>query len=78
MLDYDQKVLRHFWKIAIVTGVLPSRDSDIKGAIMRIKKTNAVLKRPLNKLFPIEYTYHETNQIDKAAVIDELKRKYEC
>ena len=77
MLDYDQKVLRHFWKIAIVTGVLPSRDSDIKGAIMRIKKTNAVLKRPLNKLFPIEYTYHETNQTDKAAVIDELKRKYE-
>ena len=45
---------------------------------MRIKKTNAVLKRPLNKLFPIEYTYHETNQTDKAAVIDELKRKYEC
>ena len=78
MLDYDQKVLRHFWKIAIVTGVLPSRDSDIKGAIMRIKKTNAVLKRPLNKLFPIEYIYHETNQTDKAAVIDELKRKYEC
>ena len=78
LLDYDQKVLRHFWKIAIVTGVLPSRDSDIKGAIMRIKKTNAVLKRPLNKLFPIEYTYHETNQTDKAAVIDELKRKYEC
>ena len=78
MLDYDQKVLRHFWKIAIVTGVLPSRDSDIKGAIMRIKKTNAVLKRPLNKLFLIEYTYHETNQTDKAAVIDELKRKYEC
>ena len=78
MLDYDQKVLRHFWKIAIVTGVLPSRDSDIKGAIMRIKKTNAVLKCPLNKLFLIEYTYHETNQTDKAAVIDELKRKYEC
>ena len=78
MLDYDQKVLRHFWKIAIVTGVLPSRDSDIKGAIMRIEKTNAVLKRPLNKLFLIEYTYHETNQTDKAAVIDELKRKYEC
>ena len=45
---------------------------------MRIKKTNAVLKRPLNKLFPTEYTYHETNQTDKAAVIDEVKRKYEC
>ena len=78
---------RHFWKIAIVTGALPSRDSEIKGAIVRIKKTNAILKRPVNKLFPTEYTYHDTNQTDKAreqklrreaAVIGELKRKYDC
>ena len=54
---------------------------------MRIKKANAILKRPVNKLFPIEYTYHDTNQTNKArkrklsqktAVIDELKRKYDC
>ena len=53
---------------------------------MAIKKSNAILKRPVNKLFPIEYTYHDTNQTDKAreqklrweaTVIDELKRKYE-
>ena len=50
---------------------------------MRIKKANAILKRPVNKLFPTEYTYHDTNQTDKAreqklrreaAVIDELKK----
>ena len=50
---------------------------------MRIKKANAILKRPVNKLYPTEYTYHDTNQTDKereqklgreAAVIDELKR----
>ena len=67
--------------------MLPSRDSGIKGAIVRIKKTNATLKRPIYKLFPIEYAYHDTNQTDKArekklrweaAVIGELKRKYEC
>ena len=78
---------RHFWKIAIVTGVLPSRDSEIKGVIVRIKKTNAILKRPVNKLFPTEYTYHDTNQTDKAreqklrqeaAVIGEQKRKNDC
>ena len=54
---------------------------------MGIKKTNAILKRLVNKLFLIEYTYHDTNQTDKAreqklrweaAVIVELKRKYEC
>ena len=54
---------------------------------MRIKKANAILKRPVNKLFPTECTYHDTNQIDKAreqklrqetAAIGELKRKYNC
>ena len=32
---------------------------------MRIKKANAIVKYPLNKLFPTEYTYHDTNQTDK-------------
>ena len=78
---------RQFWKAAILTGVLPSRDSGREETIVRIKKTNAILKRSVNKFFPIEYTYHETNQTDKAmeqklrwkaGVIGELKRKYEC
>ena len=78
---------RHFWRIVIVTGVLPRRDSEIKGAIVRIAKTNVILKHLVNKLFPIENTYHDTNQTDKAreqklrretAVIDELNRKYKC
>ena len=42
-----------------LTGVLPSRDSEIRGAIVRIAKTNVILKRPVNKLFPIENTYQE-------------------
>ena len=51
---------------------------------MRNKKANAILKRPVNKLFPTEYIYHETNQTYKAreqklrreaVLIGELKRK---
>ena len=54
---------------------------------MTIKNANSILKGPVNKLFPTEYVYHNTNQTDKAreqmlrrevAVIDELKRKYHC
>ena len=30
VLVYDEKVPIHFWRIAIVTGVLPSRDSETK------------------------------------------------
>ena len=76
-----------FGKIVIATGVLPSRDSEIKETIVRNKKTNAILKRPVNKLFPAEYTQHDKNQTGKvreqksrqeAAVIGESKRKYEC
>ena len=33
---------------------------------MRIKKAHAIFKRPVNKFFPNEYTYHDTNQTDKA------------
>ena len=86
-LVYDKKTPRHFLRIAIVTGVLSSRDSKIRGAIVRIAKTNTILKRPENKLFPIKSTYQDTNQTSKAgeqrlrretAIIGELKRKYEC
>ena len=67
VLVYDEKVPRNFWRIAVVTGVLSNRDSEIKGAILRIKKTNAILKCHVNKLFPVEQTYYDTNLADKAS-----------
>ena len=33
---------------------------------MRIAKTNRILIHPVNKLFAVENTYHDTNQTDKA------------
>ena len=66
LLVYDEKVLKHFWRVAIVRGVLPSRDSEISGGILRIEKKNTILKRPGNNLFTVENTYHDTNQTDKA------------
>ena len=46
MLFYDEKVPSHFWSFTTVTGVLPSKDSDIKGPIVRIKKANQSLNVP--------------------------------
>ena len=54
MLVYNEKVPRNLWRIAIVKGVLSNVDSEIKGAIVRIKKTNAITKCHVNKLFPVE------------------------
>ena len=67
VLVFYEKVPRHFWKISIVTRVLPSRDSEIRGVTVRIEKINTILKRPVNKLFAVENTYHDTNQTDKAS-----------
>ena len=69
-----------------LTEVLPCRNSEITGAIVNIAKTNTILKRPIVKLFPIEKIYQDTKKADtarvqklrrEAAVIGELKRKYE-
>ena len=79
MKVYDEKVPRHFRRITIVRGILPSGDFEIRGAIVRITKSNTILKRPVNKLFTVENTYHNTDQTNKARedVTDELKKKYE-
>ena len=44
--------------------VLPSRDSEIRVEIVRIVKTNTILKRFVNKLFAVENTYLDTKQTD--------------
>ena len=54
VLVFYEKVPRHFWRIAIATLVSPSRDSEIRRAIVRIAKTNTILKCPINNLFTDE------------------------
>ena len=66
IIFYDM-VPRHFWRIAIIMQALPSRDSEIRGAIARIAKTNTILKRSVNKRFAVADIYHDTNQTDKAS-----------
>ena len=66
VLVHDEKVSIHYWRIAIVTGLLPSKDSEIRAAIVIIATTNTILKPSVNKLFTVENTYHDTNQKDKA------------
>ena len=50
VLVFYEKVPRLFWKTSIVTRELPSRDSEIRGVIVRIRKTNTILKCPINTL----------------------------
>ena len=45
-LVYDEQVPKHFWRIAIVTVVLPSRDSETKRSdsdlLVRFNKTQEI------------------------------------
>ena len=63
VLDFYEKVSRYFSRIARVTRLLPSRDYEIRGAIVRIAKANTILKRFVNNLFAVENTYHENTLI---------------
>ena len=65
VIVFYEKVIWHFWKITIVTRVLPTRNSEIRGGIVRTAKTNTILKCPVKKLFSVENTY-DTNQTDMA------------
>ena len=47
VLVFYEKVPRHFWKISIVTRVLPSKDSEIRRVIVRVENTNTIPKRPV-------------------------------
>ena len=67
VLVFYEKVSRHFRKMAIVTRVFRSRDSEIRRETAKIAKFNTILKCPVNKLFAVENTYHDTKQTDKVS-----------
>ena len=58
VLVFYERVPGHFWRIDVVTRVLPSRNSEIREPIVRIAKTNTILKSPVSKLFAVENTQH--------------------
>ena len=57
VLIFYENLPRHFWRIVIVTRVLPSRYFEIRRTIVGTAKTNTILKCPVNKLFAVENTY---------------------
>ena len=61
VLVFLWKGAQTFLRIVTVTQLLPSKDSEIRGAIVRITNINTILKHPIYKLFMTENTYHDTN-----------------
>ena len=89
VLVYEDKQPRHLWKLGKVTKLLPSRDGKIRSAEIKVGKTNRIISRPVNRLYPLNIfksdNVHNTDtQSDNtvngpkrsAAIIGELKRKF--
>ena len=43
------------WKMGITEDVMKGSDQHTRGAVVRISKSNSLIKRPMDLLYPIEY-----------------------
>ena len=55
-LVFEEKVPRQNWCLGRIVEILPSGDGQIRGAKILVGKTKAIIDRPTNKLYPIEFT----------------------
>ena len=53
VLIYDEKQPRHLWRMGRVKALIPGRDGRTRGAEVKIGKTGALLRRPVNRLYPL-------------------------
>ena len=76
------------WKIEIIEDVIKGSDGHTRGAVVRTSKSNSLIKRPVNLLYPIECKEsmnveqevfkEQCNQRPtrrETAIVGELKRK---
>ena len=79
---------RTSWKMGVIEDVIKGSDGHTRGALVIISKSNSLIKRPVNLLYPIEYKEslnveqevfnEQRNQRPgrrEAAIIGELKRR---
>ena len=47
VIIYDEKVPHHLWRLGRVVDIIPSRDSNIRAAKIKVGKTGATINRPI-------------------------------
>ena len=83
VLIAQDKMPRQFWRLGRVLKVFTSRDNKVRAAEVKVGKTEHIIRRPVNKLYPLNLNPHEEpkpyggNLKPKrnAAVIGEFKRR---
>ena len=63
VLVHDDKLPRSLWRIGKVVALITSQDNKIRGANVRLPNSS-ILRRPVSKLYPIEYSPYNNNKND--------------
>ena len=63
VLVHEDFVPRHLWRLGRVEKLVTGKDGLVRGAEIKIEKTGSFIKRPVSKLFPVEYYENETKNI---------------
>ena len=53
VIVHDEKVPRHMWRVGRVVKLISGSDNQIRGAEVKLGRTGAVIRRPVNKLYPL-------------------------
>ena len=62
VIVYDQKEPRHLWRVGRVINLIPSKDGKSRGAEVILGKTKAIIRRPVNRLYPFVNESDTVNQ----------------
>ena len=88
VLVYEEHLPRSMWRLGRISELIKGHDDRVRGAIVRTQN-NSDLRRPVNKLYPIETmqmndgdarkddsTLTEKKEHRNARVLGEIKRKF--
>ena len=51
---HDENLPRGFWKLGRINEVIPGRDGEVRGAVVRLSSGRGILRRPSQLLYPLE------------------------
>ena len=80
VIVHVDKLPRSQWKLGLVTELIPGRDTKVRGAKVRLSKTNTIITRPVNKRYLLEClnTNSTSPTINKDTVQTDTKPKREA
>ena len=55
VIIHQEFIPRHLWRLGVITKLIESKDGFVRGAEVLVGQTGSKIKRPVSKLFPIEY-----------------------